>query len=311
MSEKTKKIIGIVIAIVVGLLICGGVVTSFLLNYNTTAPEAISIFDDGKVVGLMANMNDNYKGYIFKFTQDYQEPILIESEQNILKVSSMVEKNIKIGEEYGVSVCYKAENSGNNSEYSNMIRWKVYDYLNSPVLTYNEQNNTIEWQDIDNADSYEVTYNTSSGVKKLEIEDTYLSLQKVEGGEREFSVIAKSEKDYFKAKHSEQSLKVTVVHHMQEIVSISLNEETKVLTIVAKENLSKVMIYIGDNEFETHTTFSFNSTENVYTCAIDLTAIYPTSTGEEDEEPLKIGVAPISIDRYNVFDGEITYNMDE
>ena len=309
MGEKAKKIVAIVIAIVVGLLTCGGIVTSFLLNYNTTAPNAISVFDDGEVVGLIADMNDNYKGYIFKFKKDYQDEILIENEENILTVSTMLENDIKVGGEYNVSVCYKAENSGNNSEFSEAVRWKVYDYLQAPVLSHNEENNKLEWQAVDNADYYEVCYNTKDGVKKLRIEDNYLDLQTVEGGQRSFVVISKSETENYKSKTCANPLSISVLHHLEEFISVTFNEETKDIQIVGKENLSKIMVYIGDTSYEQNEQFVYNANNKTYVCTFNLTAVYPILN--EDDEPPTIGASPISIDEYNVFDGEVTYYIAE
>ena len=99
-KEKSNRTLYIILATVVGLLILCGAIIAFVLNYNQSAPDKVSIVDDGKAVYVQAEMNDNYRLYSFKFVNSQDGEILIESENNTLTIEDLLENGIEIGKTY-------------------------------------------------------------------------------------------------------------------------------------------------------------------------------------------------------------------
>ena len=123
-TQKRSKIFIIILSVILAIIAAGAIAISFMLNYNTFSPDKPVVLDDGQNIYISTTMNDNYKGYRFKFIDENDKEIIIDSKNNQISVNELLEKQIVLGKTYKVSICYLAENVGNNSEYSNAISWK-------------------------------------------------------------------------------------------------------------------------------------------------------------------------------------------
>ncbi len=297
-KRNKKKLLYIVISVAIGLIILSGVVTAFILNYNTSSPETIEVLDDGVNVYIKADMNDNYLKYRFRFVDsDEQEIIIIiESDSNILSVDELLEEGIVPGQTYEISVCYLSENSGNNSEYSSSIEWTVYKNLAQPTLSIDEENqDLLVWQEVENADYYTVYI---SGLDSIVTTDASLSKQELEGGERGVYVVACSNYDYYRDSIPSNQLQIEVIHEFSPFESVSFDNSSKLLTIIGDEQLSSIDLYLDGQE---HRCIEFETIENQgsYTFLIDLSQFY--------RDGMTIGACPDDEDEYNIYNGEIVY----
>lgn len=307
-KEKSNKTLYIILAVIVGLLALGGAIAAFVLNYNQSAPDKVSIIDDGKAVYVQAEMNDNYRLYSFKFVNSQDGEILIESENNTLTIEDLLENGIEIGKTYEVSVCYLAQNEGNNSQYSEPITWQVYTFLDAPIISYNADEELLSWQAVENAQYYLVYYNGLT--EPIQTENTYLNLQTIVGGEREFYVQAisgeevESDKKSYKDSPFSNKLNISVVHKFLDFTSVSFDEETKEITITGSEDLDSFYIYLNDTPYEC-IDFEKTYSDGVYTYKVNINILSSYNEGDT------IGASPRTIDEYNIFDGQIVYASQE
>lgn len=307
-KEKSNRTLYIILATVVGLLILCGAIIAFVLNYNQSAPDKVSIVDDGKAVYVQAEMNDNYRLYSFKFVNSQDGEILIESENNTLTIEDLLENGIEIGKTYEVSVCYLAQNEGNNSQYSQPITWTVYTFLDAPIISYDAEEEFLSWQAVENAQYYLVYYNGLTD--PIQTENTYLDLQTIVGGEREFYVQAisgeevESDKKSYKDSPFSNKLNISVVHKFLDFTSVSFNEATKEITITGSEDLDSFYIYLNDTPYEC-IDFIKTESDGIYTYLVDISILSSYNEGDT------IGASPRTIDEYNIFEGQITYASQE
>lgn len=307
-KEKSNKTLYIILAVIVGLLALGGAIAAFVLNYNQSAPDKVSIIDDGKAVYVQAQMNDNYRLYSFKFTNAQDGEIIIESENNTLTIDDLLENGIEIGKTYEVSVCYLAQNEGNNSQYSQPITWTVYTFLDAPIISYDAEEEFLSWQAVENAQYYLVYYNGLTD--PIQTENTYFDLQTIVGGEREFYVQAisgeevESDKKSYKDSPFSNKLNISVVHKFLDFTSVSFNEATKEITITGSEDLDSFYIYLNDTPYEC-IDFEKTYSDGVYTYKVNINILSSYNEGDT------IGASPRTIDEYNIFEGQITYTSQE
>ncbi len=295
MSEKTgkrsKKIILIIIAIVLGAVAIGGLTVAFIFNYNAFSPDKPVVVDDGKTITITTTLNDNYDGYRFVLKRGKEE-LIIDSEKNYLTSTEIVEKGGEIGKTYKVSVCYLSTNVGNNSELSDELEWMCSVYLATPSVTV--EGDSLTWQAVENANSYRVYY----GEKYIDVEETSLNLQKLGGGEKTISVVANSNKAGYKSSAASKQLEVQIVYNLEPFIEIEFDKTECIITATCTRKYDKVIVAIGSMLYEVD-DFSVTNDNNIYTYKINIKAKYV------DDE--KIGIKPADIDEYNIYSGEILY----
>lgn len=293
-----KQIITIIVSIVISLLAMGGIITAFILNYNVSTPSKVSVYDDGKNVYVKAEMNDNYSFYNFKFTQEGQDDIIIETENNVLTLEFLESEGIVVGQEYQISVKYISENDGNDTDYSEPITWMVYKIIQAPILSYEE--GFLKWEAVEFADYYKVFYNGTIQ-NEITTTETSLDLQTIEGGRFEFVVVAYSNNnDIYRKSIESNKVSQEVIHKYIAFKSVEFDSRTKIMKIKGYEKLDIINVYLDSllyecNNFKT----TFNEEEKIYEYEIDLSLLYSSQT--------EIGASPAIKDEYNVYDGEITY----
>lgn len=300
-KEKTKqkpvnkkKVLFILLAIVIAAMAIGGIVTAFMLNYNVSAPSNLRVIDDGNNVYIAVDMNDNYLKYRFVFTSGDSE-IVIESDKNILSIKELQEQNIEIGQTYNITVTYIGENEGNNSEESDPITWTAYKYLNATEIVYNIEENLISWAAIEHADYYIVYVN---GIDPVQTANTSLELQTISGGERSFYVVAVSNNENYRNSLASNQLNIQVVHAYTPLISVTFGAEEKIITATGYEYLKKLNVYLDETAYECN-DFEVSFDNNIYTYKIDVSLFY--------QEGQRIGVSPVTLDEYNIYNGEVTY----
>lgn len=290
-----KRVLNVLIWVIIIAIILSGVVTAFILNYNTSAPAKIEVLDDGSNVYIKADMNDNYLTYRFKFVDDDEKEIIIDSEENTLTIADLLSEGIVLGQTYQISVQYLSENAGNNSEYSESITWTVYTYLSSPVLTYDSEYDIVTWEEIENADYYKVHI---SGLDAFETTVTEIDMQSLIGGERAFYVEAYSNTTYYKASMPSEQLNVKIVHKLLPFESVSFDEESKILTIQGKEQLDRINVYLNETVLQA-VEFDTSEQDDLFTFTIDLSLYYLGG--------MTVGASPATKDEYNVYEGDVIY----
>lgn len=294
--QKRSKTLYIFLAVILGLALIAGVAVAFMLNYNTYAPSAPVVLDDGQNIYISTTLNDNYKGYRFKFVDQSEKQIVIDSENNELSVQEMLENKITLGETYKISVCYLAENVGNNSEYSDSISWKCQKYLEMPLVSYDEVLKKISWPAVTGADYYKIYINGNHAF--YETTGTSYDLSDLEGGDKTINVVGYSNDSNLLTSNKSNSLQVKLIIELDPFKSIDFDRNTNIITAVAPTQYQKIKIYLGDTDYQS-ILFDVTRSGNDYIYKIDITTIYQ---GEN-----LIGICPCTIDQYNVYNGGVVY----
>lgn len=303
-AKKRSKLI-IIFSVILAIIAVGGIAITFLMNYNTFSPSAPTILDDGQNVYISTTMNDNYKGYRFKFVDEDDNEIVIDSKINQIHVDDLLQKDIQLGKTYKISTCYLAENVGNNTEYSKTVTWKCQTYLDMPTVSYNAFSFMLNWNEVDGADYYRIYINDREDY--IQTTESSYDLKLLEGGEKTIEVVGYSNNENFLTSNKSNTIKFTLNHYLQPFNSIDFDSETKIITAIAPSKYEKIVIYLDDREIEFNVNDSIISENQVeeeieYTYTIDITTIY---NGEET-----IGISPCTVGYY-IYDGSPTYYLPE
>ena len=221
-AQKRSKTIYIILSIVLAIIAVAGISVAFLLNYNTYAPEAPLVLDDGQNIYISTTLNDNYEGYRFKFIDENNEEVIIDSKTNQVSVEEMLENKIVLGNEY--KVCYLAENVGNNSHYSKETTWKCQKYLDMPQISFDESYSILSWQEVENADYYRIYINGENDF--IETVETSINLSSLEGGEKTINVVSYSNNSNYLTSNKSNTLQVRLIRAIPPFSFIEFNTLT-------------------------------------------------------------------------------------
>ena len=292
---KKKKLTILFSFIALGVLAICGVVGAFLINYNSHSPSAPVILDDGKNISITTNMNDNYKGYRFRF-KNGEEEILIDSQQNILSLDTLLENQIQIGQTYKVSVCYLGETAGSGSEYSKQTSWTCQKYLDDVLISNDTQNQAITWEAVEDANYSTVYFNENGQISEFVTETLSFDYSSIKGGEKEVYVVASSNNANYKSGSNANTLKFTHKYRLQEIERASFNSGTLILSVFASEEIQFLTVTLDG---VAHIVKIEGMKQEDFVYNIDMTSVYYAGA--------RIGVAPSPADEFSVFEGEILY----
>lgn len=287
-----KKVIYIVVGVFVAILFLVGILTAFLSNYNTYAPDKVEVLDDGSAIYLKVKQNENYKGYRFVLKSSSGDEKIINSTTNVISKSELLESGAVPGEEYKVKVCYLSENDGNNSQFSPAVDFKFEYYLEQTEISLLQ--NGLTWSKVEGADYY-IVYSTDQQ-KEFSADENSVSFDEFSGGIHYFSVGAFSNKDYLKSSLS-KTMEKKIVKNIEQFSSVDLDQEYN-LTVEGKDLFEKFYVFIDSERYQVLTeSYSFDEETKVYKMRVNIKTI--VSSGE------KIGVSPMTIDEYNVYNGGI------
>lgn len=293
---KKQKAFLILAFVCVCLLLVGGGVTAFIINYNLQVAPTVEILDDGNMIFAKTQVKSDCYGYRFRFVSE-DKTFYIESKNNVVEITG--NENVEIGARYAISVCYLGEIEGNNSDYSVAVTWTSYEYLATPELSYLEDEKSIVWTQVENASYYMVYYGDKS---ERVVGETTLNLATLSGGEKDIFVIAYSDKNYYKASKPSNVLKNIVIYHeLQPFDSMEYNSEQFVLTIIGREELKLINVYINGNKYETSNFTTERQGLGLYKFSVNISAIY------HSDDVIRLGASPASESEFDVYNGEIKY----
>lgn len=283
-----KQIIGIVAIVLGAIFAVAGLVTVFVLNFSKVVPSKVTFIDNAGQIYCQAAANDNYNGYKFKFKYDEGQFEVI-SDSSLLRVDTLDQlKQIGLGKKYEVSVCYRGEVEGGNSDYSEPINWQYYKYLDTPSLKVDAS--SIVWDKIDGADYYMVYFSASS-LDSIKVTQNKIDFSALPMGKRNILVIACSDQEYLK-----QSLKagtlgqpVEITHTLLPFVKATLTGTT--LEITARQEVNIVEVRIGDKSYFVQ---DFKKLETGYVYQKDISSILGNAQ--------KVEVRPSSDNKYLLYD---------
>lgn len=298
LSKKNKRVLILVFSLLFVLAI-GGIAVAFSLNYNTFMPAAPYILDDGNSVLITTSLNENYKGYSFKF-QSLNNEVVIKSKNNVLTEEDLVESDLIVGTTYKVSVRYVGETENDGTDYGGSVNWMYSVSLKSPVVTLNSAARTIDWQPVEHADYYIVHYKNGHTYQTHTTITQSYDYSAWTGGAKEVYVTAHSYANGYKTSSNSQIISFVHKQSLKEIKAqnISFNPSTCYLTVKAEEELQYLKIHINANEYIAKLP-KVDKSNGYYTYNINIVTKY--------EDGAEIGVEPYPADEYYSFDGNTTY----
>ncbi len=292
-APKTTKaqIIGVIFFAVAILAVFAVLTTVFILNFNKTYPDAVRFIDNNGHIYCSAEANDSFYGYRFKF-DDGEKVYTFDHDDSLLEVNNL--EGIKVGTTYKVTVCYLGEFEGGNSEDSKPVTWQAYTYLDTPVLSI--ENDKISWNAVTGADYYYVYYSSTS-LDYIKVANPEISFSKLPAGVIDISVVAKSDYSYLKTCRLPAKTRVTVRKELKSFTSVSLSTQNY-LTITGTELVDRIEILISGQVYYS-SDFTVTSTSGGYTFKVDISAVRGTSSD--------IGVRPSSTNNYIFYNGDYIY----
>lgn len=294
MAKVDKKAKVLIIAIVLVIMMIVGLVPAFLTNYNTYMPNKPVVFDDGENTFISTTYNDNYVGYKFKLISADNNEIIIESDDNIINEEDIEISGGVLGQTYHISVCLMSQNVGNNSRFSESTEWIFQKYLTPTILSYEKNENRLTWNQVENADFYRVYFNDANDENYIDTVDLSLDLSTFDCGQKEMYVVACSNNKNFRPSNKSNTLEFDLKYYLSEFSNLSFDAKTKVLSAESNDILKEVKITL-DGRVYLNNKFDVQRKGEKYIYSINLTAIYNGET--------IIGIRPVDIDEFNVFEG--------
>lgn len=297
MIEKKKKLVIIILSVVIGVLALGGLVYAFILNYNISSPSQVTILDDGNNIYITTSMNDNYDEYRFILKSDDKE-IVINSKSNTLTVDQLIENGAVLGQTYQIRCMYlSSSNQGGDSELSKPITWRVVKYLDKPSITVEE--GVVTWQKNSEADYYIIyldgeQYNFSFNLDK---EDTTFDFANLPGDNYQITLSAFSYNDYYIASPDAEPICYEYYREFQPFVEVRYDFASKKLICLGEDELELINVSVNGTVYK-YKNFTISQEENFYVYEIDLKLFI---------DILSVGASPITIDKYNLYIGEIVF----
>lgn len=297
MNEKKKKLVTIILSVVIGVLALGGLITAFILNYNVSSPSQVTILDDGTNIYITTSMNDNYSEYRFILKSGDQE-IVINSQSNTLTVEQLLENGAELGQTYQIRCMYlSSSNQGGDSELSKPITWRVVKYLDKPSITVEE--GVVTWQKNSEADYYIIyldgeQYNFSFNLDK---EDTTFDFANLPGDNYQITLSAFSYNDYDIASPDAEPICYEYYREFQPFVEVRYDFASKKLICLGEDELELINVSVNGTVYK-YKNFTMSQDEDKFIYEIDLRLFV---------DILSVGASPISIDKYNLYDGEIIF----
>lgn len=295
MNEKKKKLVTIILSVVIGVLALGGLITAFILNYNVSSPSQVTILDDGTNIYITTSMNDNYSEYRFILKSGDQE-IVINSQSNTLTVEQLLENGAELGQTYEITCQYiSSTNQGGNSEISKPTYWTVIKYLTKPIVSVDE--NVVSWQEIENADYYMLYLNGEQYDFSFNLDTATFDLATLPGDKYQITVSAYSENDFYKTSPDSSQVTYEYYRYYQPFEEVKYDALSKKLICTGSEELSLLNVSVNGTVYE-YKNFTMSQDEDKFIYEIDLRLFV---------DILSVGASPISIDKYNLYDGEIIF----
>lgn len=297
MIEKKKKLVIIILSVVIGVLALGGLVYAFILNYNISSPSQVTILDDGNNIYITTSMNDNYDEYRFILKSDDKE-IVINSKSNTLTVDQLIENGAVLGQTYQIRCMYlSSSNQGGDSELSKPITWRVVKYLDKPSITVEE--GVVTWQKNSEADYYIIyldgeQYNFSFNLDK---EDTTFDFANLPGDNYQITLSAFSYNDYYIASPDAEPICYEYYREFQPFVEVRYDFASKKLICLGEDELELINVSVNGTVYK-YKNFTISQEEDFYVYEIDLKLFI---------DILSVGASPITIDKYNLYNGEIVF----
>ena len=267
--KKSAKVVYITLAVLFALLLIGGLVLAFMLNYNLYCPEYVKIIDDGKNIYLTTSSNENYRLYRFIFTDESGKEIVIDSENNTLQSDKFFESGVELGKTYKIQSQYLSENAGNNSAKSESITWTAFSYLGQTQGIYDSERQILSWQDVENASGYNLVLQGTYNSYTIFVEENEFDFNGVLGDSYQAQIFPVSNSNAYQSPIEVDSFTFIYNKTLSDFTDLSFDRENKILKCQNVDLISSVSVSINGTSYST-SNFEVEEENGVYIYSISL-----------------------------------------
>lgn len=267
--KKSAKVVYITLAVLFALLLIGGLVLAFMLNYNLYCPEYVKIIDDGKNIYLTTSSNENYRLYRFIFTDESGKEIVIDSENNTLQSDKFFESGVELGKTYKIQSQYISENAGNNSAKSESITWTAFSYLGQTQGIYDSERQILSWQDVENASGYNLVLQGIYNSYTIFVEENEFDFNGVLGDSYQARIFPISNSNAYQSPIEVDSFTFIYNKTLSDFTDLSFDRENKILECQNVDLISNVSVSVNGTSYST-SNFEVEEENGVYIYSISL-----------------------------------------
>lgn len=267
--KKSAKVVYITLAVLFALLLIGGLVLAFMLNYNLYCPEYVKIIDDGKNIYLTTSSNENYRLYRFIFTDESGNEIVIDSENNTLQSDKFFESGVERGKTYKIQSQYLSENAGNNSAKSESITWTAFSYLGQTQGIYDSERQILSWQDVENASGYNLVLQGTYNSYTIFVEENEFDFNGVLGDSYQAQIFPVSNSNAYQSPIEVDSFTFIYNKTLSDFTDLSFDRENKILECQNVDLISSVSVSVNGTSYST-SNFEVEEENGVYIYSISL-----------------------------------------
>ncbi len=267
--KKSAKVVYITLAVLFALLLIGGLVLAFMLNYNLYCPEYVKIIDDGKNIYLTTSSNENYRLYRFIFTDESGNEIVIDSENNTLQSDKFFESGVELGKTYKIQSQYLSENAGNNSAKSESITWSAFSYLGQTQGIYDSERQILSWQDVENASGYNLVLQGTYNSYTIFVEENEFDFNGVLGDSYQAQIFPVSNSNAYQSPIEVDSFTFIYNKTLSDFTDLSFDRENKILECQNVDLISNVSVSVNGTSYST-SNFEVEEENGVYIYSISL-----------------------------------------
>lgn len=267
--KKSAKVVYITLAVLFALLLIGGLVLAFMLNYNLYCPEYVKIIDDGKNIYLTTSSNENYRLYRFIFTDESGNEIVIDSENNTLQSDKFFESGVELGKTYKIQSQYLSENAGNNSAKSESITWTAFSYLGQTQGIYDSERQILSWQDVENASGYNLVLQGTYNSYTIFVEENEFDFNGVLGDSYQARIFPVSNSIAYQSPIEVDSFTFIYNKTLSDFTDLSFDREIKILKCQNVDLISSVSVSVNGTSYST-SNFEVEEENGVYIYSISL-----------------------------------------
>lgn len=267
--KKSAKVVYITLAVLFALLLIGGLVLAFMLNYNLYCPEYVKIIDDGKNIYLTTSSNENYRLYRFIFTDESGNEIVIDSENNTLQSDKFFESGVERGKTYKIQSQYISENTGNNSAKSESITWTAFSYLGQTQGIYDSERQILSWQDVENASGYNLVLQGTYNSYTIFVEENEFDFNGVLGDSYQAQIFPVSNSNAYQSPIEVDSFTFIYNKTLSDFTDLSFDRENKILECQNVDLISSVSVSVNGTSYST-SNFEVEEENGVYIYSISL-----------------------------------------
>lgn len=267
--KKSAKVVYITLAVLFALLLIGGLVLAFMLNYNLYCPEYVKIIDDGKNIYLTTSSNENYRLYRFIFTDESGNEIVIDSENNTLQSDKFFESGVELGKTYKIQSQYLSENAGNNSAKSESITWTAFSYLGQTQGIYDSERQILSWQDVENASGYNLVLQGTYNSYTIFVEENEFDFNGVLGDSYQAQIFPISNSNAYQSPIEVDSFTFIYNKTLSDFTDLSFDRENKILECQNVDLISSATVSVNGTSYST-SNFEVEEENGVYIYSISL-----------------------------------------